>query len=55
MGKVHPSSSLWIMGIKKGTAASLQAVSTTRACQQAHRSNKLCGTEVCLCGVGGGC
>lgn len=29
-------------------------LSTTRACQQAHRSNKLCGTEVCLCGVGGG-
>lgn len=26
MGKVHPSSSLWIMGIKKGTAASSQAV-----------------------------
>lgn len=51
--EVHPNSSLWIMDVKKGTAASSQAVSITRACQQAHSSNKSCGTEAHICCVGG--
>lgn len=48
MVRVHHNSSLWIVGIKKGTAAPSQAVSTTRACQQVHPFNKSCGTELCL-------
>lgn len=54
MGNVHPiqACGLWASR-RKGTAASSQAGSITRACQQAGPSNKSCGTRACVCCVDG--
>lgn len=54
MGNVHPiqACGLWASR-RKGTAASSQAGSVTRACQQAGPSNKSCGTKACVCCIDG--
>lgn len=54
MGSLHPiqAPGLWASR-RKGTAASSQAGSITRACQQARPSNKSCGTKARVCCVGG--
>lgn len=54
MGSTHPIQvcGLWASR-RKGTAASSQAGSITRACQQARPSNKSCGTKARICCVGG--
>lgn len=54
MGSTHPIQvcGLWASR-RKGTVASSQAGSITRACQQASPSNKSCGTKAQVCCVGG--
>lgn len=53
VGNMHPiqACGLWASR-RKGTTASSQAGSITRACQQACPANKSCGTKACVC-VGG--